>query len=82
MAFDWQILQDIRAHLPASWVLSGGLDATTVEEAVRSLAPPAVDVSSGVERLVDGKPRSGGEGLESNASICQCRGESRRPKER
>jgi phosphoribosylanthranilate isomerase len=39
--------------------LSGGLDATTVEEAVRSLAPPAVDVSSGVERLVDGKPLRG-----------------------
>jgi phosphoribosylanthranilate isomerase len=59
LAFDWQILQDIRAHLPASWVLSGGLDATTVEGAVRSLAPPAVDVSSGVERLVDGKPLRG-----------------------
>jgi phosphoribosylanthranilate isomerase len=55
MAFDWQILKAVGPHLPTNWVLSGGLEAGTVSQAIATLGPPAVDVSSGVERLLDGE---------------------------
>ena len=55
--FDWDRL---RAPLPLPLVLSGGLDAANVGEAIRRFAPWAVDVSSGVERLdAQGKPVKG-----------------------
>ena len=44
--FDWRL---IPAHLPRPIVLSGGLTADNVTEAVRQVRPAAVDVSSGVE---------------------------------
>lgn len=44
--FDWSL---IPAGLPLPMVLAGGLDAGNVAEAVRSVRPWAVDVSSGVE---------------------------------
>ena len=44
--FDWSL---VPAELPLPIVLSGGLDAENVGEAVRRLRPWAVDVSSGVE---------------------------------
>lgn len=47
-AFDWSLLP---ARLPRPLVLSGGLHAGNVGEAVRRLRPWAVDVSSGVEAL-------------------------------
>lgn len=47
-AFDWTILQGQRSELP--WMLSGGLDAGNVAEALRITGAGAVDVSSGVER--------------------------------
>jgi phosphoribosylanthranilate isomerase len=47
-AFDWRLLQDIRPGLP--FMLSGGLDAANVAEALRITQAPGVDVSSGVER--------------------------------
>jgi phosphoribosylanthranilate isomerase len=46
--FDWHLLQDIRPGLP--FMLSGGLDAANVAEALRITHAPGVDVSSGVER--------------------------------
>jgi phosphoribosylanthranilate isomerase len=46
--FDWHLLQDVRHGLP--FVLSGGLDAANVAEALRITRAPGVDVSSGVER--------------------------------
>lgn len=44
--FDWSL---IPARLSLPVILSGGLDANNVAEAVRKLRPWAVDVSSGVE---------------------------------
>jgi len=44
--FDWEL---IPAGLQRPLVLSGGLDAANVAEAVRRVRPWAVDVSSGVE---------------------------------
>lgn len=44
--FDWSL---VPPEFGAPLVLSGGLDAANVTEAVRRLRPDAVDVSSGVE---------------------------------
>jgi phosphoribosylanthranilate isomerase len=46
--FDWTLLQGIDAGVP--FMLSGGLDADNVSEALRVTRAPGVDVSSGVER--------------------------------
>jgi phosphoribosylanthranilate isomerase len=47
-AFDWRLLENL--DLAAPFMLSGGLDAGNVAEALRITHAPAVDVSSGVER--------------------------------
>jgi phosphoribosylanthranilate isomerase len=46
--FDWRLLENVRTRAP--FMLSGGLDALNVVEALRITAAPGVDVSSGVER--------------------------------
>ncbi|HXZ46585.1 MAG TPA: phosphoribosylanthranilate isomerase [Pseudolabrys sp.] len=46
--FDWTLLKDINVGVP--FMLSGGLDAGNVAEALRTTRAPGVDVSSGVER--------------------------------
>jgi phosphoribosylanthranilate isomerase len=46
--FDWKLLEGIDAKIP--FMLSGGLDASNVSEALAITRAPAVDVSSGVER--------------------------------
>jgi phosphoribosylanthranilate isomerase len=46
--FDWTLLQNLDLSIP--FMLSGGLDAGNVAEAIRVTRAPAVDVSSGVER--------------------------------
>ncbi len=46
-AFDWTILRDVQTEKP--WMLSGGLDADNVAEAIRITGARGVDVSSGVE---------------------------------
>jgi phosphoribosylanthranilate isomerase len=48
LAFDWRLLQDLQLARP--WLLSGGLSADNLAAAVTLCRPPAVDVSSGVER--------------------------------
>jgi phosphoribosylanthranilate isomerase len=47
-AFDWQVLEGIDPGLP--YMLSGGLDARNVGDALRITGAGGVDVSSGVER--------------------------------
>jgi len=47
-AFDWTLLKDIDPNIV--FMLSGGLDASNVAEALAITRAPGVDVSSGVER--------------------------------
>jgi phosphoribosylanthranilate isomerase len=47
LVFDWRLIAGRRWSLP--WMLSGGLTAANVAEAVRLTGAAAVDVSSGVE---------------------------------
>src|SRR5258708_15003938 len=47
-SFDWRLLDDLATDGP--FMLSGGLHAGNVAEALRITAAPGVDVSSGVER--------------------------------
>jgi phosphoribosylanthranilate isomerase len=55
--FDWD---RVPAALPLPLVLSGGLNAGNVGDAIRRARPWAVDVSSGVEALgADGRPQKG-----------------------
>ncbi len=47
LRFDWKLLED---HIhPLPWLLSGGLDAANIGEAVGATRARMVDVSSGVE---------------------------------
>jgi len=47
-SFDWQLLENLDLDVP--FMLSGGLDAGNVAEALRITRAPGVDVSSGIER--------------------------------
>jgi phosphoribosylanthranilate isomerase len=47
-AFDWHVLENLDLKLP--FMVSGGLHAGNVAEAMRVTRPSGVDVSSGVER--------------------------------
>jgi phosphoribosylanthranilate isomerase len=47
ISFDWSLLADRRWNRP--WMLSGGLNAENLAEAVRITGAPVVDVASGVE---------------------------------
>ena len=46
--FDWRLLENFNPGVP--FMLSGGLEAGNVADALRVTRAPAVDVSSGVER--------------------------------
>jgi phosphoribosylanthranilate isomerase len=48
LAFDWRVLENLDPG--SGFMLSGGLHAGNVGEAIAAAAPWAVDVSSGVER--------------------------------
>lgn len=48
VVFDWRILRAVEGGL--DYMLSGGLDARNVGEALARANPPGIDVSSGVER--------------------------------
>ena len=45
--FDWHLLENLDLSIP--FMLSGGLDAANVAQAIGITRAPAVDVSSGVE---------------------------------
>jgi phosphoribosylanthranilate isomerase len=47
-SFDWRLLENLEIGVP--FMLSGGLDANNVSEALRITRAGGVDVSSGVER--------------------------------
>jgi phosphoribosylanthranilate isomerase len=47
-SFDWRLLENLDVDMP--FMLSGGLDAGNVAEALRITGAPGVDVSTGVER--------------------------------
>lgn len=49
-AFDWNALAAIQDEIEVPMMLAGGLTPDNVGEAIRSVHPYAVDVSSGVER--------------------------------
>ena len=49
IVFDWTLLTD-NTHGGVDFMLSGGLDASNVAEAVNVTSAPIVDVSSGVEQ--------------------------------
>lgn len=49
IAFDWRLLRQLDENV--DYMLSGGLNATNVGEAIRLANPPGIDVSSGVERM-------------------------------
>jgi phosphoribosylanthranilate isomerase len=55
LAFDWQLIAGREWKLP--WMLSGGLTAELLPEAVRISGAQAVDVSSGVEAAPGRKDR-------------------------
>jgi phosphoribosylanthranilate isomerase len=46
-AFDWSVLNGVKEHVP--FILSGGLTADNVADAIRATRATFVDVSSGVE---------------------------------
>ncbi|MER9220096.1 phosphoribosylanthranilate isomerase [Mesorhizobium sp. M0644] len=47
LAFDWRILAGLDAGV--DYMLSGGLNAGNIGDAVRLVNPPGIDISSGVE---------------------------------
>jgi phosphoribosylanthranilate isomerase len=52
-SFDWRLLEGVMTAVP--FMLSGGLHAGNVTEALRITGAPGVDVSSGVERALGEK---------------------------
>jgi phosphoribosylanthranilate isomerase len=45
VSFDWSLLQEI----DVPYMLSGGLDAANIADAITIAGPPGIDISSGVE---------------------------------
>ena len=49
VTFDWAVAEKATSARPGRLVVAGGLTATNVGEAIETLSPDVVDVSSGVE---------------------------------
>lgn len=58
-SFDWSLIAPLASSLRGRWVLSGGLHEQSVSQAIALLAPPALDVSSGIELLQQGQTVKG-----------------------
>ena len=70
LAFDWHLIAGRAWRLP--WMLSGGLTASLLAEAVRISGATAVDVSSGVERRPGDKdPEKIREFLSRSRATCE-----------
>lgn len=52
--FDWDLVKDLRSKSKKPFILAGGLTPANVEQALESVKPYGVDVSSGVEDKVPG----------------------------
>jgi phosphoribosylanthranilate isomerase len=65
LSFDWSLLY--RRAWPLPWMLSGGLDADNLAEAVRLSGARIVDVSSGVEAAPGRKDRAKMQGFLARA---------------
>ena len=48
MSFDWELLAALDADI--DYMLSGGLNADNIAEALHKTQAPGIDISSGVER--------------------------------
>ena len=48
LTLDWATLEEFKPTIP--WLLAGGLNPDNVQEALQSIAPQGIDLSSGVER--------------------------------
>lgn len=48
LTLDWTMLRDFKPDRP--WLLAGGLNPENVREALQTIAPQGIDLSSGVER--------------------------------
>ncbi len=52
ITFDWELLKGLIIRKPL--ILAGGLNEANVSEAIKKVRPKIVDVSSGVEHILDG----------------------------
>jgi phosphoribosylanthranilate isomerase len=50
-SFDWEVLLREKGRIKKPFFIAGGLDPANVAEAVRTVRPYGVDVSSGVEKV-------------------------------
>jgi phosphoribosylanthranilate isomerase len=75
-AFDWHLLENIDIGTP--FMLSGGLDAGNVADAIAITGAPAVDVSSGVERRPGEKDPEKIRAFVQAVRIAQARADARR----
>ena len=46
--FDWEILKNHKSK--KKWMLAGGLNINNITEAIYITKPPAIDISSGLEK--------------------------------
>ena len=48
LSFDWKMLESFRSK--KKWMLAGGLNINNISEAIYITKPPAIDISSGLEK--------------------------------
>ena len=47
--FDWSVIDHLKDALNRTWILAGGLNPENIPDAIESVNPPVIDLSSGVE---------------------------------